>query len=83
MAPSSQIFQAWREADRAALKMELEFAQACMREMPGDPPESWEERRQKLHEIRERAHELFVLAMEDMTRRANDAAACRRRCSRK
>ena len=83
MAPPSEIFQEWREADRAALMMELEFTRACLRAKPGDPPEPWQEGHQKLRELRMRANELFILAMADMRRRADGAAACRRRCSSK
>ncbi len=74
MAPPSQLFQEWRAASRALHAMELEFTRACLEAKPGSPPEAWHEGRQNLRELRERADELFELAMADMSRRAARAS---------
>lgn len=71
MFESGDLFQEWRAADRAAHALEQEVVRASLRSLDGNGPAPLQEAQDRAHKLRETANDLFVLAMDEMQRRAS------------
>ena len=68
----TDLFQEWRAADRAAHAMEQLVVRQSLQALEGKSDTPLEEDHYKARRLRETANDLFVLAMDDMKRRAGE-----------
>lgn len=66
MSDAADLFREWRDADRTAHDLEQLIAKQALGSLDGGPEPS-EADKESAHRLREKANDLFRLAMAEMT----------------
>jgi hypothetical protein len=73
MSQGGDLFQEWRKADRTAHALERLIVRASLQSLDGKGPSPSPGDRDRALRLRRTADDLFVLAMDEMKRRADAA----------